>query len=67
MGETITMMFIRAFEQGETVYMSMVCCGYSENTRIYRAKSNLDYKDLTFVSITVAMIISLQYLNMFVL
>lgn len=66
-GETITMMFIRAFEQGETVYLSMVCRGYSENTRIYRAKSKLDYKDFTFVGITVLMIVSLEYFNIFVL
>lgn len=66
-GETITMMFIRAFEQGETVYLSMVCRGYSENTRIYRAKSKIDYRDFTLIGITVVMIISLEYLNLFVL
>ncbi|NYB52119.1 MAG: cobalt ECF transporter T component CbiQ [Methanobacteriaceae archaeon] len=64
-GETITMMFIRAFEQGETVYISMVCRGYSENTRIYKAKSKIDYKDYTLLSITIIFIISLQYLTMF--
>lgn len=65
-GETITMMFIRAFEQGETVYLSMVCRGYSENTRIYRAKNKIDYRDFTFIGITIAMIISLEYINLFV-
>ncbi len=65
-GETITMMFIRAFEQGETVYLSMVCRGYSENTRIYRAKNKIDYKDFAFIGITIVMIISLEYINLFV-
>jgi cobalt/nickel transport system permease protein len=66
-GETITMMFIRAFEQGETVYLSMVSRGYSENTRIYRAKANIDYKDFALIGTTVVMIIFLEYLNLFVL
>lgn len=66
-GETITMMFIRAFEQGETVYLSMVCRGYSENTRIYRAKSKIDYKDFALIGITVVMIVTLEYLNLFVI
>ena len=66
-GETITMMFLRAFEQGETVYMSMMCRGYSENTRIYRAKAKLDKKDFTFMGTTLLVIIVLQLLNMLVL
>lgn len=66
-GETITMMFIRAFEQGENVYISMVCRGYSENTRIYREKTRIDSKDYAFLSTTIVILISLQFLNMFVL
>ncbi|MGC9517534.1 MAG: cobalt ECF transporter T component CbiQ [Methanomicrobiales archaeon] len=64
-GETITMMFLRAFEQGETVYLSMMSRGYSENTRIYRSKVKLDKKDLAFISITIVLIVSLQILNIF--
>jgi len=66
-GETITMMFLRAFEQGETVYMSMMCRGYSENTRIYRAKVRLDKKDFAFLGTTILVIIALQLMNMLVL
>jgi len=62
-GETITMMFLRAFEQGETVYLSMMCRGYSENTRIYRAKRKLDKKDLAFIGATILVIVSLHLLN----
>lgn len=66
-GETITMMFLRAFEQGETVYLSMMCRGYSENTRIYRAKAKLDKKDFAFIGTTIFILLSLQLLTTMVL
>lgn len=66
-GETITMMFLRAFEQGETVYLSMMCRGYSENTRIYRAKVKLDKKDFAFMGTTIFILLSLQLLTTMVL
>lgn len=66
-GETITMMFIRAFEQGEKVYLSMMSRGYSENTRLYRAKTKLDAKDFVFIILTLLIIISLQFTKMFIL
>ncbi len=66
-GETITMMFLRAFEQGETVYMSMMCRGYSENTRIYQAKTKLDKKDFAFIGTTIFILFSLQLLTTMVL
>lgn len=66
-GETITMMFLRAFEQGEKVYLSMMSRGYSENTPTYRAKTRLDSKDYGFFSITLLFIVGLQLMNMFLL
>jgi len=66
-GETITMMFLRAFEQGEKVYLSMMSRGYSENTQTYRAKTRLDSKDYGFFSITLLFIAGLQLMNMFLL
>ena len=66
-GETITMMFLRAFEQGEKVYLSMMSRGYSENTSTYRAKTSLDSKDYVFFSATVLVILGLQFVNMFFL
>jgi cobalt/nickel transport system permease protein len=65
-GETITMMFLRTFEQGEKVYLSMMSRGYTENTRIYRAKERLDKKDFAFMGTTISMILILQLLNMMV-
>jgi len=66
-GETITMMFLRAFEQGEKVYLSMMSRGYSENTRVYRGKTRLDLKDYAFLTTTLLVIVVLQLINIFVL
>lgn len=66
-GETITMMFLRAFEQGEKVYLSMMSRGYSENARLYRAKRKLDSKDFGFMISTMIVIACLQFMVMFIL
>lgn len=66
-GETITMMFIRAFEQGENVYISMVCRGYSESTRMYQEKGKIDFKDYAFLSTTALVLFSLQLVTMFII
>jgi cobalt/nickel transport system permease protein len=66
-GETITMMFLRTFEQGEKVYLSMMSRGYSENTRVYRGKTRLDLKDYAFLTTTLLVMVVLQLINMFVL
>lgn len=66
-GETITMMFIRAFEQGEKVYLSMMSRGYSENTHIYRSKKKLNSKDFVFMISTILTIVCLQFIKMFIL
>lgn len=66
-GETITMMFLRAFEQGEKVYIGMVCRGYSENSHVYQKKSKTDSKDYAFLLTTISIIISLQLLNIFLI
>jgi cobalt/nickel transport system permease protein len=66
-GETIAMMFLRTFEQGEKVYLSMMSRGYSENTKNYLAKTKLDSKDYFFFSATLVVIIGLQLINMFFL
>lgn len=61
------MMFLRTFEQGEKVYLSMMSRGYTGNTRIYRAKERLDKRDFAFMGTTISMILILQMLNIMVL
>lgn len=66
-GETITMMFLRTFEQGEKVYLSMMSRGYSENTRTYMSKTKLDLKDYFFFSTTLLVLLGLQLINWFLI
>ncbi|KAF5075636.1 Nickel transport protein NikQ [anaerobic digester metagenome] len=60
---TIAMMFLRAFEKGETVYFSMLSRGYSEESNIYTANKKLGINDFTFVSTTVALILFLELMK----
>jgi len=65
-GYTIAMMFLRAYEQGEKVYMSMVSRGYSDKSRLYTEKKRkIGLNDYFFIATTVILIICLQILAMF--
>lgn len=64
-GYTIAMMFLRAYEQGETVYMSMVSRGYSDKTKLYLEQEKMGSKEYAFIAVTAVLIISLQFLAIF--
>lgn len=65
-GYTIAMMFLRAYEQGEKVYMSMLSRGYSDKTKLYTdRKKKIGSKEYAFIAITVVLIASLQFLAIF--
>jgi len=59
-GETISMMFLRSYEQGEKVYFSMLSRGYSDNSQLYNYNNKLKSRDFIFISITLSLIIILQ-------
>lgn len=59
-GETIGMMFLRSYEQGEKVYFSMLSRGYSENSNLYKDNEKLDLKDYIFIAITILFIVGLE-------
>jgi cobalt/nickel transport system permease protein len=59
-GETIGMMFLRSYEQGEKVYFSMLSRGYSDNSNLYAGDKKLNIKDFIFISITLSLIIGLE-------
>ena len=60
---TIAMMFLRAFEKGETAYFSMLSRGYSEQSEIYSANKNLESRDFIFIGVTVALIVGLEFMK----
>jgi cobalt/nickel transport system permease protein len=64
-GETIGMMFLRSYEQGEKVYFSMLSRGYSDGSNLYNDNKKLNVKDYTFITITLSLIVSLEITRYF--
>ena len=60
---TVMMMFLRSYEQGETVYFSMLSRGYSEDSEIYRGTTKLASRDFIFVGVTAGVIAGLEVLK----
>jgi cobalt/nickel transport system permease protein len=68
LGYTIGTMFIRAYEQGERVYISMLCRGYGRHSFLYVRKKPLSRGDIAFLSLSMAFIIGIPisvWLTMF--
>lgn len=64
-GETISMMFLRSYEQGEKVYFSMLSRGYSDGSNLYDENKKLSAKDFTFIGITLSLIVGLEITRYF--
>ena len=58
LGYTIGTMFIRAYEQGERVYTSMLCRGYGRNSFLFVSKKPLKRGDIAFLSLSMIFIIA---------
>lgn len=67
LGYTVAMMFLRAFERGETIYMSMASRGYSDKSHLYSDKKRkIGSPEYIFIITTVLTVVCLQVLAMFV-
>ncbi|MBC7100768.1 MAG: cobalt ECF transporter T component CbiQ [Methanobacteriales archaeon] len=64
-GETIAMIFLRAYEQGEKTYLSMLSRGYSQESQMYHKKSPLKRADILFMILNISFIILLYYIQNF--
>ncbi|MDI6882190.1 MAG: cobalt ECF transporter T component CbiQ [Methanothermobacter sp.] len=64
-GETIAMIFLRAYEQGEKTYLSMLSRGYSQESQMYHEKTPLKRADILFIILNIAFIIVLYYIQNF--
>jgi cobalt/nickel transport system permease protein len=62
-GYLFLMMFIRSYEQGESVYNSMASRGYSASSTIYYKKEKLSFNSILYLAIPVLLIIILSILN----
>jgi cobalt/nickel transport system permease protein len=56
-GYTIGTMFIRSYEQGERVYISMLCRGYGKHSHLYIEKKALNRAEWTFLTAGICFII----------
>jgi cobalt/nickel transport system permease protein len=59
LGYTIGTMFIRAYEQGERVYTSMLCRGYGRNSFLFVTKKPLKRGDLAFLCFSMVFVIAI--------
>lgn len=65
LGYTVAMMFLRAYEQGETIYMSMVSRGFSDQSNFYQdRKKKLGTTEYVYIGVTVLLVVCLQVLAM---
>jgi cobalt/nickel transport system permease protein len=65
---TVAMMFLRSYEKGESVYLSMLSRGYSDQSQIYNTKTkHIGKNEYFFILTTLLVIICLQILVMFLI
>ena len=65
---TVAMMFLKSYERGESVYLSMLSRGYSDKSEIYSDKNKkIGKNDYYFISTTFLVIVFLQLLVVFFL
>ncbi len=62
-GETIAMMFLRAYEQGEKVYLGMLSRGYSPESRMYTIHSRISRGDVIFIAVNIFLLAALYLIQ----
>ena len=65
-GFTVMMMFLRSYEHGESIYLSMLSRGYSDKSKLYQErKRKIGRNEYVFISTTILLIITLQILAIY--
>ncbi|MEM2934226.1 MAG: cobalt ECF transporter T component CbiQ [Halobacteria archaeon] len=59
---SISLLFIRAYEQGERTYISMLSRGYNPNSEIYIESRKITFSDGLYLFNTIAILLAVQYL-----
>lgn len=66
LGYTVAMMFLRAYEQGETIYLSMASRGFSDESNLYHDRdAKIGSREYIFIGVTLTLVACLQILAMF--
>jgi cobalt/nickel transport system permease protein len=67
LGFTVMMMFLRSYEQGESIYLSMLSRGYSDDSKLYQeSKIKIGRNEYVFFITTIILISFLQILAIFI-
>ena len=64
-GYSIAMMFLKAYEKGETVYLSMASRCFSDESRLYHAKTIIGKHEYVFLACVIGIIIVLELVVLF--
>ena len=63
---TVMMMFLKSYERGESVYLSMASRGFSDKSQLYSlTKKEVNLNEYSFIITTLVLIICLQILAIF--
>ena len=61
-GYTVAMMFLKAYEKGEKVYLSMTSRCFSDKSDMYNTKTKLDSSDYAYLIAIIIIVIGLEIL-----
>lgn len=61
LGYTVAMMFLRAYEKGETIYMSMASRGFSDESRLYQNQRKVGSSEYIFVASTLLLVLVFRF------
>ena len=64
-GYTVAMMFLKAYEKGETVYLSMVSRCFSEKSELYSGKKSITSSDYKYIAMIIGLIVVVQIIALF--
>lgn len=63
-GYSIAMMFLKAYEKGETVYLSMASRCFSDKSELYNSKKHFEKAEYIYLISTIGLIIIVQIITM---
>ena len=64
-GYSIAMMFLKAYEKGETIYLSMASRCFSDNTELYHARTVFGKPEYIYIISVIAIIVILELIVLF--
>lgn len=64
-GYSIAMMFLKAYEKGETIYLSMASRCFSDNSSLYHARTIIGKREYVYLGSIVLIIVALELIVLF--